>query len=52
MIATTAELLERNSNPDEAEVREALEGNLCRCTGSQNIANTVQSAADKLENSH
>ena len=48
MVMTSLDLLERNPNPDEGEIREALEGNLCRCTGYQNIVNSVQSAAEKM----
>mgnify|MGYP001792237372 FL=1 len=39
------QLLQRNANPTEAEVRTGLEGNLCRCTGYQNIVKAVQAAA-------
>ena len=45
MIMSAAYLLEQNPNPSEAEVRLGLEGNLCRCTGYQNIVNAVLSAA-------
>ena len=45
MIMAAADLLERNPNPTEEEVREALAGNLCRCTGYQNIVKAVLSAA-------
>ncbi len=45
MIMTAVQLLERNPNPSEPEVRRALEGNLCRCTGYQNIVRAVLSAA-------
>jgi len=48
MIMTAATLLKRNQNPTEAEVREALEGNLCRCTGYQHIVNAVMYAANKM----
>ena len=48
MIMASAELLERTQNPSEAEIREALEGNLCRCTGYQHIINAIQHAAAKL----
>jgi len=48
MIMTTWQLLERNSNPDEAEIRHALEGNYCRCTGYENIVKSIQYAAEKL----
>jgi len=48
MIMCAADLLKRNQNPTEAEVREALEGNLCRCTGYQHIVNAVMYAANKM----
>jgi carbon-monoxide dehydrogenase small subunit len=47
MMAATA-LLEENPDPTEEEVRWALSGNLCRCTGYQNIVKSVQWAAAKL----
>jgi aerobic carbon-monoxide dehydrogenase small subunit len=46
MIMAAADLLERNADPSEQEVRHALEGNLCRCTGYHNIVKAVMSAAD------
>ena len=45
MIMAAADLLARNPNPTEEEVRKGLEGNLCRCTGYHNIVKAVQSAA-------
>jgi carbon-monoxide dehydrogenase small subunit len=48
MIMASVQLLERNPNPTEAEIRHALEGNLCRCTGYQHIVNAVQYAAQKM----
>jgi len=45
MIMTAADLLGHNPKPSEAEIRHALEGNLCRCTGYQNIVAAVQVAA-------
>ena len=45
MIMTVAELLERNPNPTAAEVRAGLEGNICRCTGYQNIVKATLAAA-------
>ena len=48
MIMTTESLLMDNPDPFEEEVREALEGNLCRCTGYQNIVKAVESAAEKI----
>ena len=47
MIMTSWQLLERNPNPSENEIRHALEGNFCRCTGYHNIVNAVQDAANK-----
>ncbi len=45
MIMASADLLNRNPNPTEEDVRHALEGNLCRCTGYHNIVKAVLSAA-------
>jgi carbon-monoxide dehydrogenase small subunit len=45
MIMAAADLLERNPDPSEAEIREALAGNLCRCTGYHNIVKAVLAAA-------
>jgi aerobic carbon-monoxide dehydrogenase small subunit len=47
-IMTTVELLEANKAPTTDEIREAIGGNLCRCTGYQNIVRAVQSAARKM----
>jgi aerobic carbon-monoxide dehydrogenase small subunit len=47
MIMTAADLLARNPNPSEEEVRHGLEGNLCRCTGYHNIVKAVLDAAGK-----
>jgi carbon-monoxide dehydrogenase small subunit len=47
MIMNAVQLLERNPNPSETEIRVALEGNLCRCTGYHNIVKAVQYAAKK-----
>jgi carbon-monoxide dehydrogenase small subunit len=46
MIMAAADLLERNPNPTEEEVRHGLEGNLCRCTGYHNIVKAVMAAAE------
>jgi aerobic carbon-monoxide dehydrogenase small subunit len=46
MIMAGADLLARNPNPTEAEVRRGLEGNLCRCTGYHNIVKAIMSAAE------
>ena len=48
MMMATKGLLERNPNPTEDEVRWGLSGNLCRCTGYQNIVKAVLSAAEKM----
>jgi aerobic carbon-monoxide dehydrogenase small subunit len=45
MIMTAADLLASNANPDDDEIRHALEGNYCRCTGYQNIVAAVKAAA-------
>ena len=49
MIMTAADLLLHNPDPNEGEIREALEGNFCRCTGYQNIVKSVQYAAEKMK---
>ncbi len=48
MMLSSVALLERNKNPSEQEIREAIAGNLCRCTGYVNIVKAVQYAAEKL----
>jgi carbon-monoxide dehydrogenase small subunit len=48
MIMAGADLLAKNPEPSEAEVREALAGNLCRCTGYHNIVKAVMSAAQEV----
>ncbi|MFC6706930.1 (2Fe-2S)-binding protein [Flexivirga alba] len=45
MIMRSVDLLNENPDPSEAEIREGLEGNLCRCTGYHNIVRAVQTAA-------
>ncbi len=45
MILAAWQLLERNENPSDAEIRHSLEGNFCRCTGYDNIFKAVQHAA-------
>jgi len=47
MIMASYQLLQRNANPSDADIRHALEGNLCRCTGYQHIVKAVQYAAKK-----
>ncbi|HEY7833563.1 MAG TPA: (2Fe-2S)-binding protein [Ktedonobacterales bacterium] len=47
MMMTAVALLERNPNPSEDEIRRAISGNLCRCTGYVNIVKSIQYAANK-----
>ncbi len=49
MILTATAFLENNPDPTEAEIREAISGNLCRCTGYENIIKSVQWAAKNRE---
>jgi carbon-monoxide dehydrogenase small subunit len=48
MLMTSYALLKRNADPSESQIREALSGNLCRCTGYNNIVKAVQQAAAEL----
>ena len=48
MIMSANDLLQKNPNPSEAEIRHGLAGNFCRCTGYHNIVKAVQYAADKM----
>ena len=48
IIMMAVDLLRTNPNPSEAEIRHALEGNLCRCTGYQNVVEAIQTAATAL----
>jgi len=48
MMMTATDLLKNNPNPSEHEIREALEGNFCRCTGYHNIVKSIQYAAKKM----
>ena len=48
MMMTSCALLARNASPSEAEIREAISGNLCRCTGYVNIVKAIQYAAERL----
>jgi carbon-monoxide dehydrogenase small subunit len=50
MLMRSYRFLQENPSPSEAEIREGLSGNLCRCTGYQNIIKAVKSAAVKLQN--
>jgi carbon-monoxide dehydrogenase small subunit len=45
MLVSAHALLERNDNPTDDEIREAIAGNLCRCTGYQRIVNAIRKAA-------
>jgi carbon-monoxide dehydrogenase small subunit len=47
LVVAVTDLLERDPSPDELTVREALSGNLCRCTGYQKILDAVRSAAER-----
>ncbi|MBI4773713.1 MAG: (2Fe-2S)-binding protein [Deltaproteobacteria bacterium] len=49
MVMATADLLRRNPKPSRTEIREALSGNLCRCTGYQKIVDAVELAAARLQ---
>jgi aerobic carbon-monoxide dehydrogenase small subunit len=51
MVMSIVDLLRANPDPSEADVREWLQGNLCRCTGYQNVVNAVQYAARKMQSS-
>jgi len=48
MMMTAVAFLERNSNPTDGEIRQAISGNLCRCTGYVNIVKSIQYAAGKM----
>ena len=48
MVLTAKALLEENQNPTEAEIREAIAGNICRCTGYVFIVDSVKAAAERL----
>ncbi|MEC9172328.1 MAG: (2Fe-2S)-binding protein [SAR324 cluster bacterium] len=49
MIMRAVELLEKNPNPSEEEIRWGISGNLCRCTGYVNIVKAIQYAAEKMQ---
>lgn len=51
MIISAKDLLDRNTEPDEKEIKEALAGNLCRCTGYSKVVKAVRSAAGKIRES-
>ena len=48
MVMSAIELVEKNKNLTERQIREGLEGNICRCTGYHNIVKSVQDAAGKM----
>jgi len=49
MVMTATDLIDGDSDPDRDEIRTALKGNICRCTGYQNIVDAVESAAEEME---
>lgn len=49
MIMSAADLLQQNPDPSDEEIRHALEGNLCRCTGYENIVRAVRYAAQQMQ---
>ena len=49
MILTAANILEKNPKPTDAQIRHGLEGNLCRCTGYQNVVAAVREAATRMK---
>ncbi len=48
MIMAATDLLARNAHPTDAEIRHAIEGNYCRCTGYQNIVAAIRTAAERM----
>ncbi len=48
MLTRSYRLLQENPNPTDDEIRQGISGNLCRCTGYQNIVKAVRYAADKM----
>ncbi len=48
MIITVLDLLNNNASPSESEIREYLKGNICRCTGYQNIVKSIQEASQSI----
>ena len=48
MILSAVNLLAENPNPSEAEIRSGIEGNICRCTGYQNIVNAIKHASERI----
>ena len=51
MITRAYRLLQENPNPTETEIRIGISGNLCRCTGYQNIVRAIRAAADRINGS-
>lgn len=51
MVLSAVDLLTENPDPSDTEIREGLEGNLCRCTGYQNIVKSVRHAAEQMRQS-
>jgi carbon-monoxide dehydrogenase small subunit len=49
MLMSGKALLDENPDPDEGEIRDAISGNLCRCTGYQNIVRSIEYAAERLD---
>jgi carbon-monoxide dehydrogenase small subunit len=49
MIMRAYRLLQENASPTDAEIRMGISGNLCRCTGYQNIVNAIRTAADAMK---
>ena len=47
-VISAVDLLQNNKNPSDQEIRDWLEGNICRCTGYQNIVAAVKEAASKM----
>jgi carbon-monoxide dehydrogenase small subunit len=47
-MITAVDFLERNASPSDAEIRHAIEGNLCRCTGYHNIVNAIRTASAEM----
>jgi len=48
MMMVALDLLDHNTDPTDAQIRHAIEGNICRCTGYQNIVTSIQHAAEKM----
>ena len=48
LMITAVDFLERNASPSDAEIRHAIEGNLCRCTGYHNIVNAIRTASAEM----